>query len=238
MTITKIENLTYTEAKELAIEILNIKEHECFLVDFDGYFGYSILVFKNEKHIYYANDYELHHRHLVEEKGKEALKQFYIDSLNRKLYTDGELMEEVKTYDEYENKSYFLRNYWIMRYDYLSIFRINPSEKEEEEYQKMKKNFPFSNPISFCYVKEKEIIDTQKKYYEHLEKSFKELKENIETFREMICYQLANHEACITCSYQDALDSLCLKVEDLTEEQCNIVKEELRKQIARYNEEI
>ena len=45
-TIYDIENLTYDNAKELAIETLNIKGHDCFLVDFGGYFGYSILVYK------------------------------------------------------------------------------------------------------------------------------------------------------------------------------------------------
>lgn len=237
MTIDRIENLTYEEAKEIALETLEIKEHDCIIADFDGHFGYSVLVFKNGKHIYYANDYELHHKWLVKENGREALKQFYIDSLNRKLYTDAELMEEVKTYDEYEKKSYFLRNYWIMRYDYLSIFRINPTKEEEAEYQEKKKMFPFSNPVSFCYVAEKEIVDTQKRYLAHLESAYKRLKENVETFREMISRELANHEACITCNYTDALTALGLTWNGLTEEQQKITKQELKKQIKRYCEE-
>ena len=53
-TIYDIENLTYDQAKEMAIETLNIKGHDCFLVDFGGYFGKSILVFKNKRHIHYA----------------------------------------------------------------------------------------------------------------------------------------------------------------------------------------
>ena len=47
-TIYDIENLTYDQAKEMAIEALDIKGHDCFLIDFCGYFGYSILVFKNK----------------------------------------------------------------------------------------------------------------------------------------------------------------------------------------------
>ena len=77
-TIYDIENLTYDQAKKMAIEALDIKGHDCFLVDFGGYFGYSILVFKNKRHIHYANDYELHNKWLVKEKGKEALKHYYI----------------------------------------------------------------------------------------------------------------------------------------------------------------
>lgn len=47
--IDMIRELTITEVRELALETMDIKEHECFFVDFGGYFGYSVLVFKNEK---------------------------------------------------------------------------------------------------------------------------------------------------------------------------------------------
>ena len=57
MNIERIESLTYTEAAGMALEKLNIKGHDCFICDLGGNFGYSILVFKNGKHIYYANDY-------------------------------------------------------------------------------------------------------------------------------------------------------------------------------------
>lgn len=50
----------------------------------------------------------------------------------------------------------------------------------------------------------------------------------------MIAYELANHEACITCDYRGALASLGMRFENLTEEQRRIVKEELKKQIDSY----
>ena len=37
---------------------------------------------------------------MVKESGREALKQWYIEAMNKKLYTDAELMEDVKNYDE------------------------------------------------------------------------------------------------------------------------------------------
>ena len=230
--IDMIRALTIEEARQLAIKTMEIKEHECIFVDFEGYFGYSVLVFKDGKHIHYADDFELHHGHIVKESSKEALKQWYIEALNRKLYTDAELMEEVKTYDEYEKKNYFLRNYYIMRYDYVSMFYIG--EEQKREIEEAKKDFPFINPVSFCYVKDENIVKTQKEILKHLEKSFEELKKSDETFREMISKQLANHEACITCDYEDALDALGLRFEDLTEAQQKIVKEELKKQINAY----
>lgn len=231
--IDMIRELTLEEAKELAIETMEIKEHECIFVDFGGYFGYSVLVFKNGKHIHYVDDFELHHGHIVRESGKEALKQRYIESLNRKLYTDTELLEDVKTYDEYQQKDHFLRNYYIMRYDYIFIFGIG--EEAKKAFEEARKIYTIYNPVSFCYVKDGNIVEKQRKILAHLKKSFKELKANEETFKEMISCELANHEACITCDYTDALQSLGLRFEDLTQSQQNIVKKELNRQIQKYS---
>ena len=227
-----IRELTVEEARQMAIETMEIKEHECIFVDFGGYFGYSVLVFKNGKHVHYADDFELHHGHIVKESGKEALKQWYIDTLNRKLYTDAELLEDVKTYDEYEKKNYFLRNYYIMRYDYVSIFGIG--EEAQKAFDEARKTYTIYNPVSFCYVKDERIVKTQSEILKHLEKSFEKLKASDETFKEMISRELANHEACITCDYTDALDALGFRFEELTEAQQKIVKKELNRQIQAY----
>lgn len=105
MSIKDIEALTQEEMEVLKAEgkaeLLNIKEHDCYFINIPGYFGYSVLVFKNNHHIYYANDYQLHHG----SKTIEELKPFYIESLNRKLYTEEELMQDVQSYDEKEKKA-------------------------------------------------------------------------------------------------------------------------------------
>lgn len=230
--IDEIRALTIEGARQMAIETMEIKEHECIFVDFGGYFGYSVLVFKNGKHIYHADDFELHHAYIVKENGKEALKQCYIKSLNKKLYTDAELLEEVASYDEYKEKSHFLRNYYIMRYDYISIFGIG--EEAQKAFNEARKTYTIYNPVSFCYVADKGIVDIQVKYFNHLKKAYNKLKDNAETFREMISYELANHEACVTCDYEDALGALGMRFKDLTEGQQKIVREELRKQINAY----
>ncbi len=230
--IDEIEALTIEEAKQMALVTMSIKEHECIFIDFGGGFGYSVLVFKNGKHVHYADDFELHHEYIVKEKGKEALKQWYIDALNNKLFTDAELLEEVTSYDEYEKKTYFLRNYYIMRYDHVSIFGIG--KEAQKAFDEARKIYTIYNPVSFCYVADKNIVDTQEKYLHHLEEAYSRLKDNTETFREMINHELANYEACITCDYTDALGALGMKFEDLTEEKQKIVKEELQKQINNY----
>lgn len=234
MNITQIEKLTYEEAKNIALENLTIKDHDCFLVDFSGYFGYSVLVFKNGKHIYHVNDYELHHHHLVKEKGRDALREYYINEMNRKLFTDTEMMEEPTSYDEYEKKNHFLRNYYIMRYEHETIFFIGTDKEREKRNRKIDKKYPYYNSVSFCYVSDPEIIDTQKKYLTILQNAYKHLQNNLEIFREMVRKELSNHEACITCDYTDALDALGLTFEKLTEEKQKIVKEELKRQIESY----
>ena len=230
--ITSIENITYAEAQENVLETMTIKDYDCFFVDFGDYFGYSVLVFRNGKHIHYANDYELHHEYTAKQEGKEALRQYYIDAMNGKLFTDGELLQGVTSYDEYKRKDYFLRNYWIMQFDSLSIFGIG--DKAQKEFDEAKSNFPFYNPISFCYVADAEIVEKSKMFSEHLEKAYAELKTDDEAFRDMVSRELANHEACITCDYTEALGALGMVFEELTEAKQSIVKQELNRQIHEY----
>lgn len=234
MNIKEIESLTLEEVKNNALEHMEIKEHDCFFVDFDGYFGYSILVFKDGKHIYHVNDYELHHRHLVKENGRDALRAYYIKEMNGKLYTDAEMMEEPSSYDEYEKKNHFLRNYHIMRYEHETIFFIGTDAERKNRQKRIEKNYPYYNPVSFCYVSDPEIIDIQKKYLRVLKNAYKQFQNDSEIFREMVRKELANHEACITCDYTDALDALGMKYAELTEEKQQIVKEELKRQIENY----
>ena len=232
MTIREIEKITFAEAQNMAIETTEIKEHECFFVELGEYFGYSVLIFKNGRHIYHANDYELHHSLTVEKKGKEGLKRYYIKSLSKKLFTNAELLEPIGSYEEYNRKDYFLRNYWIMRYDYISAFAI--TDEKQNAIEEGKKTHPYFNPMSFCYVANKEIIDEESKFFDHLKKEYEKLSDDLDTFREMVSTELANHEACVTCDYTDALSAMGLTFSELSNEKQRIVKEELKKQIDWY----
>ncbi len=230
MNITEIENLTVAEMekfkKEGKAEKLNIKDHDCYFVDIEGNFGYSVLVFKNNRHIYYANDYQLHHR----SKSKTELKDFYIETLNNKLFTEAELMEEIKDYNEYSNKGYYVRNYWIMQFEHVSAFYIG---KPSEEQAKAMRNMVYCPPC-FNYVKDPEIVKKAYRFIGHIEKSYKEASESIEVFKKMISYELANHEACITGDYTETLNSLGLNFESLTGTQQEVIKKELNRQIENY----
>lgn len=223
MTITEIEALTIDDLRNFEAEKINIKEHECYFIDLGGAFGYSVLVFKNDKHIYYANDYQLHHHR----KTFDELKQWYIDTLNRKLFTEYELMQSVTSYDDYKSKRYYLSNYRIMQFNHISPFYIS-EPSEEQKIAKEKMLFCIS---CYSYVEDKSIIERANKLINNLENSYKELQKNDDIFRQMISYELANHEAGYTGEYQDTLYCLGLKFDELSGTRQKIVRQELNKQI-------
>lgn len=230
MSIEDIENLKIEDVKrfekEGRAEKINIKGHDCYLVNLGGHFKYSILVFKNNKHIYYANDYQLHHQTKI----KEELKNYYIQVLNNKLFTESELMEEIQDYNEYKNKDYYIRNYWPMQFKRISVFYIGERSKEQAEAIKTM----IYCPPCFSYVNDPEIVEKAYKFINHIEKSYQKAAEDLEVFKKMISYELANHEACVSRDYTSTLDSLGLKFEELTEEQQEIVKKELNRQIETF----
>lgn len=229
-TIDMIQKIMRTEAEAMAEEKIKIKEHDCFIIDFGGYFGYSVLVFNGDKHIYYANDYELHNKYTLEESGKQGLRKYYIEEMQRKLFTDTELMESVKSYNEYNRKNYFLRNYWIMRYNHISWF----GKADDETIKKLKTEYIYDCKVCFCYVSDKNIINDAAMYCEHLDREFEKLKNDNDVFKEMISHELANHEACITCDYTEALNSLGMSFDELSEDKQKIVIDELHRQIHEY----
>lgn len=231
--IDTIEKITQAEAEALAEEKIIIKEHECFLIDFEGRFGYSILVFKNGNQVHYANDYELHHEYFIKESGRAALKEYYISKTSDKLFTDAELLEDIKTYDEYRRKSYFLHNYWIMRYNHISWF----GKADDETRKKLETEYIYDCKVCFCYVADNSIIEAANRYFEHLENEFKKLQNDDEVFRKMIRYELANHEAQVSGEFDTTLLSLGMRFDTLSENKQKIVVDELRKMMYADEEE-
>ena len=184
--IESIRSMTENEAEAMALETMEIKEHNIYFVDFGGYFGYSCLVFKNEHYIYYANDYELHHKG----KTKEELKAFYIESLNNVLFTETEIAEPLKDYREYDRKKKFLHNYYGMQIDYISIFG-NPNDHPnfEEEIKGMT-----YNPVAFSYMMDADFVKHHIELLETLEKEKDAMSDNYEYLKNAFLYEMYNHE--------------------------------------------
>lgn len=189
--IYDIEAMTEQEAQENAAEVIEIKGHNVYFVDLEGYFGYSALVFKDGHHIKYANDYELHH------KGKthEELKAWYIGALNHKLYTEEEL-QTVTSYDDYTAKDYFIRNYYGMRYDYISAFNIFHNKEEEAAFDQAIKD-KYYNPVCFGYFDTEEPVKKMIKLLSQLVKAREEMSKSPEYMKEAFYKELCNHEYCI-----------------------------------------
>ena len=192
-TIKDIEKLTETEAQEIALESMEIKGDNIYFVNLANGFGYSCLVFKNNHHIKYANDYQLHHEYIVKKQGVEALRNMYISSLNHKLYTEEEIKEPLKNYNEYSAKEYFLRNYYGMQVDYISIFFISNSEAATNAYEESIKGKSF-NPIAFAYMDDVNFIKHHIELYKELEKAREDTGENYDYLKEAYLSEMYNHE--------------------------------------------
>lgn len=188
-TIREIEALTEEQARGMAVENSVIKEHNIYFVDFGGYFKFSCLVFKNNHHIYYANDYELH----CPNKTQTELKEFYVKSLNAKLFTEKEIAEPIKTYDEYSRKEYFLYNYYPMRTDYISQFRIFRTEEDEKKFEEEVKGMTY-NKIGCCYMSDKEFVKHHIELYLQLQKAKENTVNNFEYMQNAFLYEMRNHE--------------------------------------------
>lgn len=201
MNIKEIEALTEAQAKEMALETMTIKDHDVYFVDCGGYFGYSALVFMEGKHIYYANDYELHHK----DRDREWLRQWYIDTLNGKLFTEEEIGQPIKDYDEYQKKDYFLRNYYHMRKDYISAFRIFHNDAEEKAFEKEIKDKTY-NPVSFCYMDDADFVIKQLDLLMQLQEAKKDVANNYEYQKSAFVKEMFNHEYAI--NWQADYDTL------------------------------
>lgn len=187
--IDNIEALTEADAFCICEDRKVIKDHTVYFVDFGGYFGYSALVFRNGHHIFYANDYSLHHTG----RSRDWLRAWYIDTMTNKLFADSEFSQPLKDYSEYDRKQYFLRNYYPMQVDYVSIFAINPSEEERKEYKRKTAKMHY-NELSFCYMSDLSFIEKQRRLFDALEAQKADTENNFEYQKDAFLREMYNHE--------------------------------------------
>lgn len=197
--IEAIEAMTEAEASAMAEEKLEIKGHNVYLLTFPGYFGYSAVVFCNGHHIRYADDYELHYHHSSSSDGygdamHDELRGRYIDGRNNILFTEDELRSPIKDYDEYKRKEYFLRNYYGMRVDYLSIFGNGNDPKAVADFEKAKEEYRYYSFISFAYFKDKSFVDHQEELYNALQAAMDAMKGSEDYWIDAFKREMANHE--------------------------------------------
>ena len=202
-TIQMIEALQEQDAQAMALEVMQIKDHAVYFVDFGGYFKYSALVFAEGRHIYYANEYELHYEHC--KLTREALRERFIEKLNGKLYTEAEIMGTITTYDEYKAKSNYLHNYYGMRREHLSIFCINPSDDERKAFAERTKTMTL-DPVAFAYYDDAGFVRHHMALNDALENAWEMRKNDYDVMKSAFIYEMWNHEYAI--NYQGDYDVL------------------------------
>lgn len=201
--IDMIQALSEDEARALAIEALKIKGHAVYLVDFGEYFGYSALVFMDGRHIYYANEYELHYRY--GDPTREQLRAKYIRYLGRKLFTEDEIAGPIADYDDYRRRNDFLHNYYGMRREYVSIFAINPSKEEREAYERRTATMTY-DPVCFAWFDDPAFVERHVELHVALEAAWDERQNDYEVIKEAFIREMYNHEYSI--NYQGDWDTL------------------------------
>lgn len=200
-TIYDIEALTETNAAALALEKLDVKGHTVYLVDFQGYFGYSCLVFKNRHHLRHANDYELHH------KGKthDQLRRLYLDKLTNTLFTPEEIIAPLSDYMDYVHRFRYLQNIYGLQEDHISIFSAGGTKQEMEERKKKVAKMIYC-PIGLAYYDNSDFVSGYMTLYRKLKAAQKNVGDDFEYWKSAFKYEMANHEYAI--NWQADFDTL------------------------------
>ena len=187
-TIHNIEVLTEEQAAAMAVETTIVKNHQVYFVDFGGYFGYSVLVFADGHHIKYANDYELHHNG----KSHDELRELYLSSLAHKLFTEDE-MKIITDYEDEKAKEYYIRNYYGLRRDHISMFFCG-SDEEREKMRKKTESMIFS-PVFYAYYDKKDVdfVKSGADLLRQLKKA-KHQNNTPEYWKNAFLYEMYNHE--------------------------------------------
>lgn len=191
-TIDMIQALTEDEARALAVEAVTIKDHSVYFVDFGGYFKYSALVYYGGRHIYYANEYELHHPN----KSRDELRAMFTRSLNAKLFTDAEVVGPVADYDEYRRKSDFLHNYYAMRVDHVSIFGRHTTEPELLAHRQRIAGMTY-DPVALAYVADLAFVRHHVELNSALEAAWELRQNDFNALVSAFVYEMRNHEYAI-----------------------------------------
>lgn len=187
--IRDIEALTEADAEAFAEEMEEIKGHRVYFIDFGGYFGFSALVFADGQHIYYANDYELHHKG----KSREELRALYVAKLNRVLFTESELVAPTSDPNEIDRRRYYLQNYYGMRRENVSCFQIFHNDAEEAAYTR-KISGMVLNRVCFAYYSDRDFVKKCAQLQQGIEAAANANADNFDYWKAAFLYEMNNHE--------------------------------------------
>lgn len=188
-TIRDIEALTEAEAAAFAEESTEIKGHQIYFVDFGGYFGYSALVFADGRHIYHANDYELHHKG----ESREDLRALYVAKLERILFTESELVAPTSDPGEIDRRRNYLQNYFGMRRENVSCFAIFHNAAEEAAYTRRRSGMIF-NRVCYAYYSDRAFVEKCVQLLKGIEAAANANADNFDYWKAAFLREMDNHE--------------------------------------------
>lgn len=192
--IDTIQALDERGAQEIALETMQIKGHSVYFTDFGGNFKYSALVFADGRHMYYANEYELHYTHMG--YSRQTLRERFIDKLNGKLFTEAEITGTITDYGEFRRKADYLHNLYGMRREHISIFGICPSDAEREAY-KVRTAAMTYDPICFAYFDDAAFVEHHIALHKALTDTWQARQSDYEVIKSAFVHEMYNHEYAI-----------------------------------------
>jgi len=192
MTIDEIYNLTESEAQALADDQMTFKGHNIYFANLGEYFKYSVLVYKNNHQIKYADDFELHHSG----KTKEQLYKLYVRKCKKNLYTEKDFSKPLKSYDDYRSKADYLVNLYALQVDYVSMFGIFNTDEQIAEHKRKTKGL-IADPVGHCYVKDEEFVKKHIELMEQLVTLKNEMEKSYDYIKTAFKHEMYNHEYAI-----------------------------------------
>lgn len=198
----KLEELTLKDVSKMSAEHMVIKGHDCYFAELGDFWGYTALVFKNGVHIHYADEYQSKWRSVE----RSELREKFIQVLNESLFTEDELIGELKDYEEYDCKLSYLVNRWVYQFDNLSIY--------DDNFKRRRHYYPYACGYG-RYVKDEGVANRYNELRLHLEKAVVASMKSDRFFKDAVRRAFKNTECYYSGDYEYALEYLGLKFEDL-----------------------
>jgi hypothetical protein len=107
--------------------------------------------------------------------------------MQNKLFTPDEIISPLKDYSEYRRRDYYLRNYYGMQEDYISIF--GRADGDDRNISGM-----IFDRVSFAYYNNADFVRDHVALAEKLEAVKNEMQNSFEYQKSAFKYEMGNHE--------------------------------------------
>jgi len=175
-----IDRITEEQAKEYATAKTDVKGYTVYFVEFDRpLFGKGCVVFKNGHLITYQ--YQSRYPMITDEA---ELRAKYIEALCNTLFTEKELTEPLKDYDEYLAKLYFMYNHYCKQIEHISAYR------DEAEVTGMT-----FDCLGCFYTNDKDFVKNHERLYHELKKHFEAAMQGYQFAKDAFHYEMINRDA-------------------------------------------